>query len=182
MKTFETENYRYGAKIDDPFLLGKVNPKVEYIIDPDKGGYFNGAAYKGVVVCKITPSQYTPLANAWSRKVKRSFNGVSNIVRALDQEFKNNKKFSNVSKPYVGVAYCSVEDTFDVKIGKRVARERAMVKLFNFQTKYLDTLMDELDCIKDDLLSMDADCDSRMKYLMGIEEEIEDDPIMNLDF
>ena len=182
MKTFETENYRYGAKIDDPFLLGKVNPKVEYIIDPDKGGYFNGAAYKGVVVCKITPSQDTPLANAWSRKVKRSFDGVSSIVRVLNHEFKNDKKFSNAFKPYVGVAYCSVEDTFDVKIGKRVARERAMAKLFNFQTKYLDTLIDELDCVRDDLFSMYLDCDSHMKDFMGIEEEIEEDPILSLDF
>lgn len=181
MKTFETENYRYGAKITEPFW-DKVNPKVEYIIDPDKGGYFNGAAYKGVVVCKITPSQATPLANAWNRKVKHSFDGISSMVRVLDHEFKNNKKFPNISKPYIGIAYCSVEDTFDVKIGKRVARERAMVKLFNFQTKYLDTLIDELDCVKDDLLSMYLDCDSHMKDFMGIEEEIEEDPILDLDF
>lgn len=181
MKIFETENYRYGAKITDPFL-GKVNPKVEYIIDPDKGGYFNGAAYKGVVVCKITPSQISPLANAWNRKAKQSFDGVSSIVRVLNHEFKNDKKFANAFKPYVGVAYCSIEDTFDIKIGKRVARERAMVKLFNFQTKYLDTLIDELDCVKDDLLSMYLDCDSHMKDFMGIEEETEEDPILNLDF
>lgn len=181
METFETENYRYGAKITDPFL-GKVNPKVEYIIDPDKGGYFNGAAYKGVVVCKITPSQISPLANAWNRKAKQSFDGVSSIVRVLNYEFKNEKKFPNAFKPYIGVAYCSVEDTFDAKVGKRIARERAMLKLLNFQTKYLNTLIDELDCVKDDLLTMSLDCDFLIKDIMGIEEDDYEDPILNLDF
>lgn len=47
-----------------------------------------------------------------------------------------------IADTFVGKAKCAPEDTFDVELGKKIARERAIAKLFRAKLKTLSRFMD----------------------------------------
>lgn len=76
---------------------------VEFIVKPEKR----------VVVCK--------LYNCEDIAINRIFKQANNVIPTVTRDY-------CIDDIYVGVAYCSPEDTFDEKIGKEIALTKAKRK------------------------------------------------------
>lgn len=54
-----------------------------------------------------------------------------------------------LNESYVGKAVCSPEDTFDIETGRRIAYDKAMIKLNKAKTKTLMRFLDKLKKMND---------------------------------
>lgn len=106
-----------------------------YHINPNAHGTLpNGKVWKGIVVCELTD-----VANDVIDKIDKEFEkaGFSSVI------FENYQKY-RVNNTYKGIAYCSIEDTFDEEIGKTVARERALAAFRRDKRRAFDNCLSNL--------------------------------------
>ena len=108
----------------------KVNYSVKYYIDKEKK----------VVVCKLTGCEE---------------NLMSDIYQDIYQTGYQHHSYFLLNDSYVGKAKCSENDTFDIEFGKKLAYQRAVVKLNTAkvkilkrfekeQVKYFNQLLDDM--------------------------------------
>ena len=147
-------------------------PSFSYVIDKDKIGIVNGHPYKGVVVAKLYGGT-SMFAGIWS---KRDAIPLRMLNRMADF-------FADDSGPqlreFVGVAYCSAEDEWDVEKGKKEARRKAWTRYYHCLEKSiykcicsLSELTDEFysyfenaGCRRDDLDRKNPEYVQKMKRL-----------------
>ena len=96
---------------------------VEYFIDKEKK----------VVVCKLTPG-----ASRFNPKYDNEIHSKSYISRLFYKECEAN------DKAFIGKSKCIEPDVFDPEIGKKIAYDRAMIKLIIAQDKYYEGFRDFL--------------------------------------
>ena len=92
---------------------------------------------RGVIVCKIKPFTNIPF----------KFYDGTNKEHAY-RSFFDMCTETNVS--FVGKATCMAGDTFDLKIGKRIAYDKALIKMLKARDKFLtEQINDMLTCVQD---------------------------------
>ena len=96
---------------------------VEYFINEEKK----------VVVCKLNPG-----ASRFNPKYDSETHSKSNISRLFYKEC------AAVQRTFVGKSKCIEPDVFDPEVGKKIAYDRAMIKLIVAQDKYYDEFRDFL--------------------------------------
>lgn len=85
----------------------------------------NGKQYKGIVIAIMEVNPYEVI------------NRLENID--VDVEWVGRSEYF-MRYTFKGIAYCSSEDSFDLKKGMRIAKLRALEKYFNNKYKALDAI------------------------------------------
>lgn len=91
--------------------------RIAYMYDEDASGVRNGKAWKGLVIAIMNECGLDAIFDLMD-KTAIDFFDKDEIMPFLMKD------------TYKGVAYCSVDDTFDLKQGMHIARDRMLAKYY----------------------------------------------------
>ena len=91
--------------------------RIMYMYDEDASGVRNGKAWKGLVIAMMDECGLDAIFDLMD-KTTIDFIDKDEIMPFL------------MNDTYKGVAYCSVDDTFDLKQGMHIARDRMLAKYY----------------------------------------------------
>lgn len=91
--------------------------RIAYMYDEDASGIRNGKSWKGLVIAMMDECGLDAIFDL-SDKTAIDFFDKDEIMPLL------------MNDTYKGVAYCSVDDTFDLKQGMHIARDRMLAKYY----------------------------------------------------
>lgn len=120
------------------------NHRIAYMYDENAQGIRNGKPYKGIVVAMMANCTFDAIAKLNSYDL--------NMANIFDSTNVNDY----INSTYRGVAYCSTDDKFDLKMGMYLARERMLEKYYKSQRRVFNDIKAELDKankIIDDLIA-----------------------------
>lgn len=107
--------------------------RIAYYYDEAAQGVYCGYPYKGIVIAIMGQEDENwwdctldALDDMFDRGIGRVVNGC---VSTLDSNYCSDASYY-MNKIYKGVAYCSVDDTFDLKEGMRIARNKMLNKYY----------------------------------------------------
>lgn len=96
--------------------------RITYMYDKEACGVREGKSYKGIVIALMDDCTLDAFDDL--------FDNIKEILAINWKEFKLENSYKMKSS-FKGVAYCSVEDNFDLKTGMRIARKRLLKKFHN---------------------------------------------------
>lgn len=146
------------SKTDSPIILpnrprftsGYQKPSFSYVINENKTGVINGYPYKGVIVAKLYGGE-SMFAGVWNKQDRLSIFDLENIKLNFEDAKALSKKFHFDFDPsyrtFEGVAYCSIDDKWDMKRGMEEARRKAWTKYYHHLEKALNEFSDMTDQI-----------------------------------
>lgn len=91
--------------------------RIMYMYDEDASGVRNGKAWKGLVIAMMDECGLDAIFDLMD-KTAIDFIDKDEIMPFLMKD------------TYKGVAYCSIDDTFDLKQGMYIARDRMLAKYY----------------------------------------------------
>lgn len=91
--------------------------RVAYMYDEDASGVRNGKSWKGLVIAMMDECGLDAIFDLMD-KTAIDFFDKDEIMPFL------------MNDTYKGVAYCSIDDTFDLKQGMHIARDRMLAKYY----------------------------------------------------
>lgn len=91
--------------------------RIMYMYDEDASGVRNGKAWKGLVIAIMDECGLDAIFDLMD-KTTIDFIDKDEIMPFL------------MNGTYKGVAYCSIDDTFDLKQGMHIARDRMLAKYY----------------------------------------------------
>lgn len=94
-----------------------ANHRIKYLYDEDATGICNGYKYKGIVIAIMDRCKTDALKD------------VNNIICTTIHGYYYGT-CPCIEREYKGIAYCSVDDEFDLKEGMKVARGRLLNKYY----------------------------------------------------
>lgn len=96
--------------------------RISYMYDEEASGVRAGKPYKGIVVALMDDCTFDALYNL--------FDSIEEFTTINLEKFKKENSYEMKSY-FKGIAYCSVEDNFELKTGMRIARKRLLKKYHN---------------------------------------------------
>lgn len=96
--------------------------RIAYMYDEDASGVRNGKAWKGLVIAIMDECGLDAIFDLMD-KTTIDFIDKDEIMSFLMKD------------TYKGVAYCSIDDTFDLKQGMHIARDRMLAKYYKGKRK-----------------------------------------------
>lgn len=91
--------------------------RIAYMYDEDASGVRNGKSWKGLVIAMMDECGLDAIFDLMD-KTAIDFFDKDEIMPFL------------MNDTYKGVAYCSIDDTFDLKQGMHIARDRMLAKYY----------------------------------------------------
>lgn len=119
--------------------------RIMYMYDEDASGVRNGKAWKGLVIAMMDECGLDAIFDL-AKKISIEFDLYNeNEIDAL-----------LMNDTYKGVAYCSVDDAFDLEQGMHIARDRMLAKYYKGKRKVLKNLYKSIHSIDMKLSEMIA--------------------------
>lgn len=98
--------------------------RIMYMYDEDASGVRNGKAWKGLVIAMMDECGLDAIFDLTDKAaIEFDFSDKDEIMPLL------------MNDTYKGVAYCSIDDTFDLKQGMHIARDRMLAKYYKGKRK-----------------------------------------------
>lgn len=101
--------------------------RIMYMYDEDASGIRNGKAWKGLVIAMMDECGLDAIFDLMD-KTAIDFIDKDEIMPLL------------MNDTYKGIAYCSVDDTFDLKQGMHIARDRMLAKYYRGKRKVFKSI------------------------------------------
>lgn len=119
--------------------------RIAYMYDEEASGTRNGKPWRGLVIAMMDGCGLDAIFNL-AEKTSIEFDLYNeNEIDAL-----------LMNDTYKGVAYCSVDDTFDLKQGMHIARDRMLAKYYKGKRKVFKNLYKSIHSIDMKLSEMIA--------------------------
>lgn len=122
------------------YIPAKDNSKISYMYDADAHGIRNGKPWKGLVIAQMSNCALDCCAKVHQYETLIGFRPWNNAANKL-----------RMPNTFKGVAYCSVDDEFNLKTGMAIARSRmlndynkALLRALNSYYYYVDKLRDNI--------------------------------------
>lgn len=112
---------------------------ITYLIDSEAQGVSNGNPWKGLVVAMLD-SKHNEMIREIGNKLENTVSGQS---LGIEVDWYHTKNFN--STKMTGIARCSIEDKFNVEVGKQLARERVLQKYYKEKMAILCRLHADMD-------------------------------------
>lgn len=96
--------------------------RIMYMYDEDASGIRNGKAWKGLVIAMMDEC---------------GLDAIFDLMDKTDIDFIDKDEIMPflMNDTYKGVAYCSIDDSFDLKQGMHIARDRMLAKYYKGKRK-----------------------------------------------
>lgn len=117
--------------------------RIAYMYDEDASGCRNGKLWHGLVIAMMDECGLDAIFDL-AEKTSIEFDLYNEIDALL------------MNDTYKGVAYCSVDDTFDLKQGMHIARDRMLAKYYKGKRKVFKNLYKSIRSIDMKLFEMIA--------------------------
>lgn len=98
-----------------------ANHRIKYLYDEEATGVRNGHPYKGIVIAIMGDGELFHASHA------RDVFGILDEYEASTNVFYRDLLMKD---SYKGIAYCSVDDEFDLKEGMRIARGKLLNRYY----------------------------------------------------
>lgn len=139
--------------------------RIAYYYNDAAQGVYCGHPYKGIVIAIMGQEDENwgdctcdALDDMYDRDIGRV---VSGYVSALESNYFSDVKYY-MNKVYKGIAYCSVDDTFNLKEGMKVARNKMLSKYYKDKRRLAMKKLKEAKKLYDKVASYMADLDRKM--------------------
>lgn len=139
--------------------------RIAYYYDETAQGMYCGHPYKGIVIAIMgKEDEYwggcslDALFDMHSREIGRVIN---RYLSALESSYFSDTNYY-MNEVYKGVAYCSVDDTFDLKEGMRVARNKMLGKYYKDKRRLAMKKLKEAKKLYDNVANYITDLDRKM--------------------
>ena len=119
--------------------------RIAYMYDEEASGIRNGKLWHGLVIAMMDECGLDAVFDlAEKTNIEFNFNNESEIKPLL------------MNETYKGIAYCSVDDAFDLKQGMHIARDRMLAKYYKGKRKVFKNLYKNIHSIDTKLSEMIA--------------------------
>lgn len=139
--------------------------RIAYYYDEAAQGVYCGYPYKGIVIAIMGKEDanwwectYDALDDMYDRGIGRV---VDEYVSTLDSNYFSDTNYY-MKDSYKGIAYCSVDDTFDLKEGMRVARNKMLNKYYKDKRRLATKKLKEAKKLYDKVAGYITDLDRKM--------------------
>lgn len=103
--------------------------RIAYMYDEDASGVRNGKPWHGLVIAMMDECGLDAIFDlAGKTTIDFDFSDEDEIMPLL------------MNDTYKGVAYCSIDDTFDLKQGMHIARDRMLAKYYKGKRKVFKSI------------------------------------------
>lgn len=103
--------------------------RIAYMYDEEASGIRNGKPWHGLVIAMMDECGLDAIFDLTDKaNIEFDFSDKDEIMPLL------------MNETYKGVAYCSVDDTFDLKQGMHIARDRMLAKYYKGKRKVFKKL------------------------------------------
>lgn len=103
------------------------NHRIKYLYDEEATGVCNGYKYKGIVIAIMGEGKFS--------YDTRRYDAMGLIEEVCYGHWKKDYLIKDV---YKGIAYCSVDDEFDLKEGMKIARGKLLNKYYKDEIAVLN--------------------------------------------
>lgn len=138
--------------------------RIAYYYDETAQGMYCGHPYKGIVIAIMGKEdenwggcKYDALDDMFSRDIERVIN---RHISALESSYFSDANY-HMNEVYKGVAYCSVDDTFNLKEGMKVARNKMLGKYYKDKRRLAMKKLKEAKKLCDKVAKYIADLDRK---------------------
>ena len=119
--------------------------RIAYMYDEDATGIRNGKLWRGLVIAMMDECGLDAIFDLTDKaNIEFNFSNESEIMPLL------------MNETYKGIAYCSVDDAFDLKQGMHIARDRMLAKYYKGKRKVFKNLYKNIHSIDMKLSEMIA--------------------------
>ena len=153
------------AKNNMKCLPADKTHRIAYYYDEAAQGVYCGHPYKGIVIAIMGKEDVIwgdcacdTLYDMYDRGIGRVVNGC---VSTLDSNYFSDTNYY-MNEVYKGVAYCSVDDTFNLKEGMKVARNKMLGKYYKDKRRLAAKKLKEAKKLYDKVANYIADLDRKM--------------------
>lgn len=103
--------------------------RIAYMYDEDASGCRNGKFWHGLVIAMMDECGLDAIFDLMDKAaIEFDFSDKDEIMPLL------------MNDTYKGVAYCSIDDTFDLKQGMHIARDRMLAKYYKGKRKVFKSI------------------------------------------
>lgn len=125
--------------------------RIAYMYDEEASGIRNGKPWHGLVIAMMDECGLDAIFD---------LNAIFDLTDKANIEFNfNDESEINpllMNDTYKGIAYCSVDDAFDLKQGMHIARDRMLAKYYKGKRKVFKNLYKNINSIDTKLSEMIA--------------------------
>lgn len=138
--------------------------RIAYYYDETAQGTYCGHPYKGIVIAIMGKEdeywgvcKYDALEDMFSRDIGRV---VNRYATARENNYFSDTNYY-MNEVYKGVAYCSVDDTFNLKEGMKVARNKMLGKYYKDKRRLAMKKLEEAKKLCNKVANYIADLDRK---------------------
>ena len=119
--------------------------RIAYMYDEDATGTRNGKPWRGLVIAMMDECGLDAIFDLTDKaNIEFNFSNESEIMPLL------------MNDTYKGIAYCSVDDAFDLKQGMHIARDRVLEKYYKSKRGVFKKLYKNIHALDAELSEMIA--------------------------